>query len=425
MPAGAGPTPEASPVDPRLLRAIRTPSIQYQAGEIVRLALAALADMRNLDDSLYDQFVATRTAPENAQAMAASLGRLWSETFRGLGALLAYCRRLVASKPQAAAAPKEAGDAGIDDLDFGEGGGGVPPEDEFDPGAADISGLLEGIGGLEEVQQSDTDRLAQVLEKVGAIEYGLRSQQENGAQRMEVALAAGNTRQVLGLLDDTQSAANEGVHALVAAVYEAFVPDADPARLVPGYLTTLGRALLVRRGIAELAERVQPLNEVIQGPDEARHGDALHDAREAMRLFVGSAVCRAMRPADRWQVVQFEQQLAREALPRARQTCEGLAKYLESLSSVNQREVLILHDQRRLEEMRELVADARQLLDLSPKTAREMLAKAQETAYALRGRSPGLDQQLDELVEASVEGPPRDGRVWLGRLERVLGAAGG
>lgn len=423
MAAGAEPTSQASPVDPRLLRAIRTPTIQFQAAEIVRLALAALSEMRNLDDSLYDQFVAARERPEDAAAQAASLGRLWTETFRGLGELLAHCRRVVAARSDGA--PPAAGEeASVDDLDFGEEPGPAP-EGEFDPGAADISGLLDGIGGLEAAQASDNDRWAPVLEKIGAIEYGLRSQQEDGAQRMAVALAAGKMRQVLALLDDTQSAANEGVHALVAAIYEAFVPDADSARLVPGYLTTLGRALLVRRGVAELAERLQPLNDLIQGPDEERHGDALHEVREAMRLFVGSAVCRAMRPADRWQVVQFEQQLARDALPHARQTCEGLAKYLESLSSVNQREVLILHDQRKLEEMRSLLADARQLLDLSPKTAFEMLAKAQETAYALRGRNPVLDQQLDALVDAVTADPPSDRRVWLGRLERVLAAAGG
>ena len=421
MSAGAGPNPQASSVDPRLLRAIRTPAIQQQAVELVRLALDALMDMRNLDDSLYDQFLATRERPEDAAA-AGGLSRLWDDTFRGLRALLAWCRHVVENKPRAAAPAREASD-GFDDLDFGEE---AAPEELFDPGTADISGVLEGIDGLGTAKQSDTDRWAQVVDKMGAIEYGLRSQQEDGRQRMEVALAAGKTRQVLGLLDDTQSAASEGVHALVTAVYDAFVPQTDPATLVPGYLTTLGRALLVRRGIAELAERLGPLNEAIQGSDEGAQADALHEVREAMRLFVGSAVCRAMRPADRWQVVQFEQQLARDPLPRARQTCEGLAKYLESLSSVNQREVLILHDQRKIEAIRALLADARQLLDLSPKTAFEMLTKAEETAHALRGRSPALDRLLDVLMEdAVIQGPPRDGRVWLGRLERVLTAAGG
>jgi hypothetical protein len=428
MAAGATPTtPEASSDDPRLLRAIRTPSLQGQATELVRLAQQALADMRRLDDSLYDHFVATRSAPATAAATAASLGRLWNETFLGLLLLLAYCRRLVATKPSPATVPPAAGDAGFDDLDFGEESGTpAPKRDDFDLGAADIGNLLDGIGGLEAGGgDSEHERWAQVLEKVAAIEYGLRSQQSEAAERMGVALAAGQVRPVLGLLDDTQSAASEGVHALITAVYAAFVPEADPARLVSGYLTSLGRALLVRRGIAELAARVQPLNDLLQGADAARHAPALDGVRQAMRWFVNSTVCRGMRAADRWQMVQFEQQLAEEPLAAARKTCEGLAKYLESLASINQREVLIVHDQRKLDETRELLATARQLFDLSPRTAVEMLTKAHQVSLALRGRNPGFDQKLDR-IEAMAPGgaPPSDIMMWLEQLEQLLAAAG-
>jgi hypothetical protein len=429
MPAGAvPPTAAASPVDPRLQRAIRTPAVLQQAAELVRLALQALADMRGLDDSLYQQFVATRSAPADPQATVAGLGRLWDQTFRGLGQLLEYCRGLGQHRTPAAAAAAEAGDAGFDDLDFGEDPAAAAPRAElFDPGTADIGSLLDGIGGLEEGRgSSDADRWAQVVDKVGAIEFGLRSQLDDATQRKQVALAAGTPRHVLGVLDDTQGAASEGVHALVTAVYAEFVPDADPARLVPGYQTSLGRALLVRRGIADLAARVQPLNDAIQGDDPTRHAPALDAVREAMRQFVGSAVCRGMRAADRWQVVQFEQQLAEQPPGAARQTCEGLAKYLESLASINQREVLVLHDQRKLDEMRELLATARQLLDLSPRTALEMLTKAQWTALALRGRSPAFDRQLDQVEALAIEGAPAvTAAERLERLEGLLAAAGG
>jgi len=319
-------------------------------------------------------------------------------------------------------------EAGLDDLEFGEGS--APPArqgDDFDLGASDIGTLLDGIGLLERAGgQSEAERWAKVVERVRVIEYGLRSQQAEAVQRMEVALAAGKVRQVLGLLDDTQSAASEGVHALVSAVYAEFVPEADPARLVPGYLTSLGRALLVRRGIAELAARVEPLNAELQGPDAARHEPALDRVRHSMRLFVSSAVCRSMRAADRWQIVQFEQQLTEEPLAAARQTCEGLAKYLDSLASINQREVLIAHDLRKLAEMRELLADARQLLDLSPRTAVEMLEKAHLAALALRGRSPILDQKISQVEAVALDDAPSGGSItWLEQLEQLLAAAGG
>jgi hypothetical protein len=414
---------QASPDDPRLLRGIRTASVQSQAAELVRLALQALADLRNLDDSLYDQFVATRQAPATVEATAASLARLWRDTFGGLTALLAFCARLVAAEPPAEA---PAADPAFDELDFGEEGGAPAASDGgLDLGATDIGTLLDGIGGLEEAGgRSDQERWAEVVEEIGALEYGLRSQQADAEERMEVALGAGQVRQVLGLLDDTQSAASEGVHAIIAAVYAAFVPEADPALLVPGYLTSLGRALLVRRGLAALRAQIEPLNAELQGPDPERHAEALDAVRRAMSGFVTTAVCRAMRAADRWQMVQFEQQVTADELPRARQTCEGLAKYLESLASINQREVLIVHDQRKLDEMRELLAGARQLLDLSPRTAVEMLAKAQETAHELRGRNPVFDQRLGQVAALALVEETAGTLEWLERLEALLAVAG-
>ena len=67
-----------------------------------------------------------------------------------------------------------------------------------------------------------------------------------------------------------------------------------------------------------------------------------------------------MRAADRWQMVEFERELAEQALKPARMTSEGLVKYVDSLSSINQREVLQLHDSARDRR------DARGALDRAP-----------------------------------------------------------
>src|SRR5690606_14445202 len=136
------------------------------------------------------------------------------------------------------------------------------------------------------------------------------SQQTEGRQRMENALEQGEVNQVLGLLDDTCSSASEGVHALVSTVFETFVPDVNPASVVPGYLTSLGRALLVRRGLAELAATLTPLSDALQGEENSRHGEILAQIRTTLHQFVGSVVCRAMRPADRWQMVEFDLELS-------------------------------------------------------------------------------------------------------------------
>ncbi len=82
------------PLDPRLQSAIATPKIQGQAGDLVRLALKALDDLKQLDEGLYERFVATRKAPNDPAAAAAGLRKLWAQTFRGLLELLEFCRSL-------------------------------------------------------------------------------------------------------------------------------------------------------------------------------------------------------------------------------------------------------------------------------------------------------------------------------------------
>lgn len=404
-------------MDSRLQRAISTPRIQQQAGELVDRSLRALEDLRQLDENLYERFLETRKAPEGPEAAANRIRKLWDDTFRGLLALLDYCKSLAGEQPAAA----EDASGGLDFGDFGESA--PAPESELQLGSADIGELLEGLG---EKKKDDHERWKPVLEKVGSIEYGLRSQLADASSRREVALAAGEMNQVLGLLDDTTSAASEGVHALVAAVYEEFLPDVSPTSVVPGYLTTLGRALLVRRGLADLAGKLAPHNDILQSDHLDEHQHALAAVRSTMRQFVGSVVCRAMRAADRWQMVEFERELSGQALPAARLTSEGLVKYIESLSSINQREVLVLHDQRTIQEMRDALASARQLVDLSPPAAREEMERAYQAAQRLRGRHPATDQLIIQLERyaSSSSYPTKKPLQFLERLEAVLAAAG-
>lgn len=411
------------PVDARLQKAIATPKIQMHAGELVRLALAALDDLKRLDEGLYERFVASREAHEDASANADGLRKLWDTTFAGLKELLYFIQALEGEhrKPEENPAPA-ADDASFDFGDL-EGGGSSSNNGELDLASLDVGDLLSGFG--EEKVEGDAEKWARVLDKVQSIEYGLRSQQTEGRQRMEVALEAGEINQVLGLLDDTCSSASEGVHALVSTVFETFVPDINPASVVPGYLTSLGRALLVRRGLAELANTLTPLNDRLQGEETSRHGEFLTQVRDTLRAFVGSVVCRAMRPADRWQMVEFERELSTQPPSVARLTSEGLVKYLDSLGSINQREVLLVHDQRAIEQMRESIANARQLVDISPRTAAEMMDRAYQAAQRLRGRHPATDQLVIQLEKVSPTSPtPAPPTDFLEKLEAVLAASG-
>jgi len=402
-------------VDPRLERAIGTPKIQEQAGELVDRSLRALEDLRQLDENLYERFLETRKSPEGPEAAANRIRKLWDETFRGLLTLLDFCQALAGG----IAAPKTDDSDAFDFGDFGESAP-EPAKDQLDIQAGDVSSALEG---LFEKEKDDGERWKPVLDKVGSIEYGLRSQYNEAVERRELSLSSGEMNQVLGILDDTTSTASEAVHALVAAVYEEFLPDVSPTSVVPGYLTTLGRALLVRRGLADLSTKLGPLNDVLQSTQTDEHQHAYTQIRTNMRQFVGSVVCRAMRAADRWQMVEFERDLAGQSLLAGRQTSEGLVKYVESLSSVNQREVLVLHDQRTIVEMRDAVASARQLIDLSPRTARDEMERAYQAAQRLRGRHPATDALIIQLERfSSTSSHPGESSKFLERLEATLAA---
>jgi hypothetical protein len=402
-------------VDPRL-KAISTPSIQKEASELVRLALAALDELRQIDESLYGLFVAAKNQPADPAQAAAKLRLLWDGAFRPLGALLGYCRRL-AGQP---AATSESAPADFDFGDFSES-----EEKSFELDLGDIGDLVAGLGDTDG-QRPESERWAEVKEKVAGIEYGLKTQLDDATQRRDVALGAGQTGQVLGLLDDTTSSAAEGIHALVTAVYAAFVPDADPAGLVPEYLTSLKRALMVRRGISELAAKLAPLNESLQGQDAGRHAAALDGVKTALHAFVSSDVCRAMRAADRWELVQFDQTLAEQPMAAARLTSEGLVKYLESLGAINQREVLVKHDQKVLGEIRESLTNARELMEISPRTAHEMLVKACRSALALKGRHPATDPLIGKLATLDFDATsPSQSPALLERLDQLLAASGG
>lgn len=404
-------------MDSRLQRAISTPKIQQQAGELVERSLRALEDLRQLDENLYERFLETRKAPEGPEAAANRIRKLWDETFRGLLGLLDFCKALTGDTP-----PEEDSSGGFDFGDFGESA----PANQSSGlvlGSEDIGELLEGLD--EDKGKDDAERWKAVLDKVSSIEYGLRTQYNEASERREVSLSSGEMNQVLGILDDTTSAASEGVHAIVTAVYEAWLPDVSPTSVVPGYLTTLGRALLVRRGLADLASKLAPHNEILQSDQTSEHQRELQAVRSVMRQFVSSVVCRAMRAADRWQMVEFERELAEQPLPAARLTSEGLVKYVESLSSVNQREVLVQHDQRTIQEMRDALASARQLVDLSPKTAREEMERAYQAALRLRGRHPTTDTLMIQLERYSASSSGQENnKKFLERLEAVLAATG-
>lgn len=393
------------PSDPRLVFAIRDAGIRSLATGLVQHALDALSDLQKLDESLYERFMEGGGWVADDAAPDALLRRLSVVTFRGLRGLLGFVARM-RPKDEADVQSVDMGD----DFDFGEGAttetsvsqtmAAVEPVLDF--GDVDLDSALDVLDEHETVD--DATKWKDVVEKVGSIEYGLRSQLRDVDSRLDVALEGRQVAQALEALDDTRSSVSEGIFALLASVYAAFLPEINPATVAPGHMTALGRALLVRRGLTDLTRAVSPKNDIVQSQSASpeRKAAALADIREAVSSFVSGDVFRAMRPADRWELTKFNRELAAggDRVSGAGLVAEGLSKYLESLGSVNRREVLVTHDQRQMGELRETLAAARPLVELNTRVAADMVKKALAIADSLYGRSANNDDLIKALRDA-------------------------
>ena len=379
-----------------LLSGIRDPKIASAAGEGVRLAQAALADLEDLDESLYHRFKDSEGELGEDTGAVLTVRALLNGTFKGMRALLAFCKQL---------RPRLDTGASVELSDFGDLEAAASPT-ALSLGASDIGDLLSGID--EHEPEPEPKRFAALQEKLSSIEYGLSSQLAEVELRVKRCLGARDLSQAIEAIDDTQGSASQGVFAVLSAVCEMFAPGIDSASLAPGHLTTLQRALLVRRGLADLARALAGPHERLQREQAEAGQAALGQVRATLSAFLSAAAFSMMRPADRWQLAHFERALVSQPLPAARMTDEGLSKYLESLSSINHREVLVLHDRRAAAELREAKAAAEQLALIEPRLGLESAQTALEAALALYGFSPDLDAAILALPErmASVEKLP-------------------
>ncbi len=389
------------PADPRLVQAVRDPSIRTLASGLVQHALEALGDLSRLDESLYERFMEGGGRVADDAAPEALLRRLGTMTFRGARGLIAFVTRL---RPKETA--EEDPSSNEFDFDFGEGGGSpsgmmAAAAPDLDFGLDDIENALDNID--EHTKVDEETRWKELLEKISSIEYGLRSQVGELDARLDNAFAQRQVAQALESLDDTRTSVSEGIFALLAHVYEAFLPEVDPTTVAPGHLTSLQRALLVRRGLTDLTRAVQPLNEQLQSDKSStrRKEAALAGIREAVSAFVNGDVFKSMRPADRWELTKFNREQSTFTGAALNFSAEGLAKYLESLGSVSRREVLITHDQRALEELRETLAAARPLSEINMRVAAGMVKKALVLADALYGRAAHNDELIIAIREAT------------------------
>lgn len=400
----------------RLRERIADPAQKALVSDLLSMALIALQQFSELDETIYAYFAGgdiSLTAEDELSAGLAEavLAEVHAKTFRAirkLGAFLRLKRLLGETDPPA---------SGHDEFDFGEDfdlsfedTGMSKTVPAMDLAAVDEFDIDKAFEMLADDMPDSTSMVQQFRHEVGMLGRVLVQEIDAFDTRINTALDKRQYDLALRELDASRQALGEGLFALVSTTFEVFGEHIERADILPAYKGALEQSLLLRSGLADLTNRVAAENDwVIQdatvGDDDVR--EAIDTVASILEEFGRGELCHAMRAPDRLELEGFVKKLRKPSLAEARLACEGLAKYLESLSIINQREVLVEHDRQIMDDLRESLGAARSLYLVSPGAAAQMVREALDAADKLHGRNPALDEQIATWREnpSALENP--------------------
>lgn len=262
--------------------------------------------------------------------------------------------------------------------------------------AGSTTGPIFTRGVIAHRQLSDEDRWNALAGEMSTLQFGLGSELKEFEHRFAHALENDERDQAVSELNDAATGLMDGVFAVMTSVYECFLGYAEPERMVPGHRDSLGKALAVRRALADLRRGVRGSNRRVQDRATSRDVAEMNYRRivDAMSRFLESDVFAYLRSDTRREFWQFGETLANGDAVQNRLDCEGFDKYLDSLSFVSQRGVLIKHD---IDLKTKIAGD----LDRAVKFAAllpEVVCDVIEQSFMKAERLSGLSDEIDALV---------------------------
>ena len=245
-------------------------------------------------------------------------------------------------------------------------------------------------------QRPDAERWKALSKEMSTLQYGLASELKHFEGRFAHALKNDNKEQAVRDLNDATTGLMDGVFAVMTTVYECFLGYAEPERMVPGHRDSLGKALAVRRAIAELRRGVRGLNRRVQDPTTPPDVAEINYRRiaDAMSRFVDSDVFYYLRSDTRRDFWALRETLTAGNAKQNRLDAEGFDKYLDSLSFVSQRGVLIKHD---TDIKGKITSDLERAVKFA-KLLPDIVCDVIEQAFVKAERLSGLSDEIDGLV---------------------------
>lgn len=398
---------------------------------LTRLALLTLQELSNIDESIDDKVVRYRS--DLASALAELIPEIRTGPLRRLRAFISFLvsQDLLDQKERPEFARDEPSgmsdlDFDLDDLNFdsfsespSEGSSITAPLAEVDE--LDIDAAFDSIS--EPHEASSREKLDEMRQEVRMLGHALREQFESTESLILESYEAGQYDVTLREIDMGRESLTEGLFAIVSTVFDIFLGGCERTELLPGYTDALQRSLLIRRGLAGVTAEVRQKNAIVQDDrqDEDRRRMAIAAITIVLSRFQRSEGYTVMRWLDRLEISGLHAEIAEAPFAEAVISCEGLTRYLESLSVVNQREVLQQHDQQLIDGIHQSLDAARSLLEVSIAGAMPLAQEAHAAAEELFGRNALFDEQLRRWRVEPPVFSTREGLVqFIEEFEEVL-----
>lgn len=217
-------------------------------------------------------------------------------------------------------------------------------------------------------------------------------------------------------------------------VYASISTLVDVARkeVVPGYEAEVKAAMTVRAIVADLARIISArLAKVRDAEPEDVQWNA-QQLQNELDAFGRTAAYRGLRAQDKRHIIEMRGQVGRIAATQMPakaellQAVEALDTLVRSLSTVNQRQVLIINDREVWAVCGVRLERAQGALSADPALAARLLAEAATVAQSLYGRDAQLDAFLRKTRKAplaNLAGP--EVRAMLETLQGLLANLGG
>jgi hypothetical protein len=279
----------------------------------------------------------------------------------------------------------------------------APSDDNFDLEFDLVDGPTgEGVGLSHRTQsRAAMSEREQVADALNAFAGMLRLRVSDFANRLKFAVAQQDSWPLLAELDDAQHGLSKAVQAVLFGVLGVFVSDVRREEILPAYRSAVTESVQLRAAVADLSYHINRFNQALADATPEIAVPLVVAVSDRLARFSARPAYRTLRAEDKKAIIDFRATLhslrhRREGLPMLplRHAVEGFSKFLEAMSAINHREVLVLHDRQRLQEVLTTLDSLLAAQALPPSEAAAKLELLMDQLVVVTGRSPELDDMM-------------------------------